>query len=459
MVFVGKNRNVRLAVWFNGWVAMASSIWSANLPTYVLVLTGNNVAVGMVSGVQGICRLLVAFPSGYFSDKHRRDSILKCSGIVGILGAVYLIMALLEVHYRENGKQDYMELCMAVGIMGMFMGMNNPPMESLFADSVPLGERTKLYTLKQSIYVFASAAGPALGLGMYLVLGNTWSLWPALTMVLGLASAMMIVPAILCFFFDDGLILGEESRSILDATNTPSFSALEQEQESSCCMCIPKKVVVPALVCTGDFVISFASGMTVRFFPVFFSHELKLSPVLVNLIYFLNPIGMGLGTMFARRLANWTSRPLATILLKVTGISLLVLMCFARTVPLVAFLFVVRTSLMNSNQALSRSIIMDFVPKKHRGKWNTVESINVFSWAGSAVLGGFLVDSIGYQDTFLLTAFMQFLSLVPWFLLIPLVPHERDYNIFIPATSAIGSQASDLRLPLLDERGEDQEGG
>eukprot|EP00894_Picocystis_sp_ML_P000917 jgi/Pico_ML_1/51434/g2464.t1 len=56
---------------------------------------------------------------------------------------------------------------------------------------------TKLYTIKQSVYVFSSAVGPALSLGMYLVLGNNWSLWPALTLVLGLSGAMMLAPAFL----------------------------------------------------------------------------------------------------------------------------------------------------------------------------------------------------------------------------------------------------------------------
>ena len=452
MFSASTNRNVSLAVAFSALISAASSMWSANLPTYVLVLTGSNVAVGMTSGVQGICRLIAAFPAGYLADKCRRDGIIRISGAVGIVGTALLMSVLLEIHFQHESVLGYKALCVAVGVMGVFMGMNNPPIESLFADSIPLGTRTKLYTIKQSVYVFSSAIGPALSLGMYLVLGNNWSLWPALTLVLCLSGAMMLAPAILCFFFNDDLALGEESGSIAESTSMLSVNGQEQEEGKIHFGCISESMLVPALVCGGDFVISFASGMTVRFFPVFFSHDLKLSPIMVNLVYVLNPIGMGLGTMFAKHLASFTSRPLATILLKVSGISLLVIMCFTKHVPLIIALFVVRTSLMNSNQALSRSIIMDFVPKKHRGKWNTIESVNVFSWAGSAVLGGFLVDSIGYRHTFLATAVMQFISLVPWFLLIRLVPNERDYEVIPTATTAIGSQASDLRLPLLDER-------
>eukprot|EP00894_Picocystis_sp_ML_P005006 jgi/Pico_ML_1/55523/g1197.t1 len=224
------NRNVNLAVAFSALISAASSMWSANLPTYVLVLTGSNVDVGLTSGVQGICRLLAAFPAGYLADKCRRDRILRVSGVLGIAGTALLMSVLLEIHYRQETKLGYKALCLAVGVMGVFMGMNNPPMESLFADSIPLGNRTKLYTIKQSVYVFSSAVGPALSLGMYLVLGNNWSLWPALTLVLCLSGAMMLAPAILCFLFNDDLALGEESGSISESASMLSVHGQEQQE-------------------------------------------------------------------------------------------------------------------------------------------------------------------------------------------------------------------------------------
>ena len=39
-------------------------------------------------------------------------------------------------------------------------------------------------------------------------------------------------------------------------------------------------------------------------------------------------------------------------------------------------------------QTKVRALLMDSVPKRHRGRWNSVESIFSFSFSGSAVLGG-----------------------------------------------------------------------
>ena len=41
---------------------------------------------------------------------------------------------------------------------------------------------------------------------------------------------------------------------------------------------------------TSDIILAVASGMTIKFFPLFFQNEVRLDPVLVNLIYVL---GMG----------------------------------------------------------------------------------------------------------------------------------------------------------------------
>ena len=45
----------------------------------------------------------------------------------------------------------------------------------------------------------------------------------------------------------------------------------------------------------------------------------------------------------------------------------------------------------------------------------------MFGWSGSAVVGGFLIDSYGFRITFLITAAMQSVSLVFLVALLPVV--------------------------------------
>ncbi len=49
---------------------------------------------------------------------------------------------------------------------------------------------------------------------------------------------------------------------------------------------------------------------------------------------------------------------------------------------------ILRSSCANCARPLIRSVLMDHVPPRHRGKVNALESVRTFSWSGSAALGG-----------------------------------------------------------------------
>ena len=60
---------------------------------------------------------------------------------------------------------------------------------------------------------------------------------------------------------------------------------------------------------------------------------------------------------------------------------------------------------------------MDNVPKEERGKWASLESVNMFSWSGSAALGGILVERKGILFNFCFTAVLQLIARGPLLLL------------------------------------------
>jgi len=77
---------------------------------------------------------------------------------------------------------------------------------------------------------------------------------------------------------------------------------------------------------------------------------------------------------------------------------------------------------MNSCPGIRKSVLMDFVPKSSRGKWNAVDGVTQFGWSGSAFIGGLLIDKYGYGYTFLITAIMQFAGnciLIPLIFILP----------------------------------------
>jgi predicted MFS family arabinose efflux permease len=123
----------------------------------------------------------------------------------------------------------------------------------------------------------------------------------------------------------------------------------------------------------------------------------------------------------AQALARQYGRCFIAMTFKWIGISFMLIMIFmaahtSLTTPIcVALVF--RTAFMNSTNALTKSVLMDHVPKKERAKWSALESFNMFSWSGSAALGGILVDYHGILFNFCITAGLQFLATIPHFLL------------------------------------------
>ena len=85
---------------------------------------------------------------------------------------------------------------------------------------------------------------------------------------------------------------------------------------------------------------------------------------------------------------------------------------------LVCALWVVRASFANATAALTKSVLMDSVPSHERGKWGSLESVNMFGWSGSAILGGYLVGSKGILFNFFVTASIQLLATLPVLVLI-----------------------------------------
>ena len=56
-------------------------------------------------------------------------------------------------------------------------------------------------------------------------------------------------------------------------------------------------------------------------------------------------------------------------------------------------------------------MLNDYVAKRHRAKWNALESVNLFSWSGSSMLGGYLIRTYGFNTTFIITAALQAVSI------------------------------------------------
>mmetsp|Transcript_48315 Transcript_48315/g.160110 ORF Transcript_48315/g.160110 Transcript_48315/m.160110 type:complete len:222 (+) Transcript_48315:857-1522(+) len=163
-----------------------------------------------------------------------------------------------------------------------------------------------------------------------------------------------------------------------------------------------------------------------RFFSLYFWRELGLPPTVAMLMLVGNNLGSAAWTIALQRLSLRIGRVSTILLVKSCGVSLLVVvaLCPLQDPRLILPICLLRSWLMNSTLALSKSVLNDYVPKRHRAKWASLESVNTSTWAGSAALGGLLSDRIGYRHTFLVTAALQAVGVLLYTPLASLVAAE-----------------------------------
>ena len=117
-------------------------------------------------------------------------------------------------------------------------------------------------------------------------------------------------------------------------------------------------------------------------------------------------------------------------------------------------LYVLRTWLMNCTSGLTKSILNDYISKAHRAKWNALESVNLFSWSGSSMIGGYVINAYGFHAAFLITAALQACSiacLTPLLCLVALEaprPADRHHpDAVAAATRTSRASYADRLLP------------
>jgi MFS family permease len=469
----------------------AKSIYmGASFSAYIYLLMGReNSAVGFMAGVSGIVGLLLAPIVGYISDKWDRMQLVRGSSFFGFCGV-------LTAFYAINFNSYYLLMGSEI-IFGFFWAVFTPTMDALIADNTNEGERSKSYTMSSILKNFAGALGPLTSLVLFMIVGDRWDVSTCrIVMMAGLG--LFSVPLAMLLFFrkdrrgapaggeygavaveeDDGV--DDDDKQILEMASTHlksvfsdtdveaggggaegggdleeiwdrelSQMTLEISRPSAANQahyCFGNVLLVPAAIATGDVITGLASGMTIKFMPIFMLDLLELSPDKVNAVYTLSPLLVAGASLLVQRLSKTIGRCWATVFAKGIGVSLLLVLAAQASsytylrqhedlppdehpwycsIPAILTVFLLRTVIINTTKPLTKSIVMDMVPKQQRGRWQALESINAATWAGSAVVGGVLIDDYGFVGIFVTTAIMQLASTFPIMWIAGLVPMEE----------------------------------
>ena len=309
----GANWNVRLALYISVVVGCADSIWNGTvLSTYVYELGHSNSFVGYVEAAIGLVQLVVAVPIGAYADgkdKKGRSRKVTVTQAGAPMAAVASVATSAIVYYltfhRDTPVEKQILKYALIGVMALWGATDAVvmgPFQALFADSLPTGARSTYYSYLYAGYIAASSSGPALSIGLFALWGNDWS--PrrlAKVLIFGLALELVASPWYL--LFRESAVLGEEADEV--QTND------EDEENRADKKDVPKYVkflgwkietasFVPWTLFVTDLLAALGSGMTVKFFPLYFKNGIGLSPIQVQIVYTLVPLTMVVGMGMAQ---------------------------------------------------------------------------------------------------------------------------------------------------------------
>lgn len=462
---------------------MCSILFQQILAGYVFQLTKSNKPVGIVNGIKGILQLVFSLPAGVASDRVRRDRILKFSGAIGICTSIVTWYALLhssmvllygafaswgvftafqnpsmEALFADSiphGKRSFpfmvkyiicnvALICGPLACIVLFINFGNSwEIEELtpvlcFGVLLALIGSILLFQFNDSYAVEDEFSGetPTQGGKKAKVKSDRCTSPPLKTPTFENGFRVEYN------YSDDeqeeqadskdptrpiGQASGQESvineNTILlkeDGTNS-----LVSNRVDGKFLCLRYKHV-PIIIFISDFIISNGAGMMISFFPLFFKQEYGLSPIQVSWIFIAQPILVIFLSFQSQRFSKRIGRMPIIIATRVISVACLICMTFVQPLALQILFFLLRGGLMRCSQPLRRSILMDAVPKRLRARWNALESLSVFSWSGSAFVGGYLIDAYDYRLCFLITSFVYSIGVTLELVLLPLTKHARE---------------------------------
>ncbi len=432
------NQNVKFILIFVLTQSLGRGIWMGNvLSSYIYLISNqSNQILGWTSAASGIMLTIVVFPSGVMADRFRRDWMLRIASVIGITSVLILFFAV-----------DLTQIIISLVFWGLYQGLTRPALEALFADSVPSGTRSWIYTIRHFVEQIGMMIGPLVNIVLFWILGDEWDVG-ILKNVMTVGLLFSLISLGVMWFFKDKYSLGESSESIIPKPHIPEAKTPENKEEISeeikpdikqefaqettirklkLSRFRLQRHQIPYVLVGCNIIIGLGAGMTIKFFPIFFMEIYSMQPILVQFINMLTFMTTGILGLLAQKFSKRKGRPQM-----IFGVQALATIClglittYPPIIPLI-IIYIARGSLMNASQPLSRSILMDVVPKEKRGKWNSLEALawGLF-WNFSAVIGGYLIGSgNNFRLNFLVTTGIYVVGTLPLIALFNVVSQEN----------------------------------
>eukprot|EP01068_Selenidium_serpulae_P010029 Selendium_serpulae@DN5375_c0_g1_i1.p1 len=203
----------------------------------------------------------------------------------------------------------------------------------------------------------------------------------------------------------------------------------------------------PLIIACTDVFRAIGSGMSVRFFTLFFINDYGFSPVQTSALSMFYLLGIACLTDMANKVSKRIGRAEASISFQAIGIILLIALVKLRNIYIVVIVFLLRGAFANGCSTIDRAMVSDYTKTSQRGKYNAIESINSVTWCGSAVIGGIISDKTDYRFSFVVTAGVYTIGLLFYCPVLFLLPQDKPHKQDDEETDSQLSQASSIVMP------------
>lgn len=411
------NPNVAIYTTSQFFLMAGFSVWGYSLLSNIMyIATRSTLKIGFAEGVQGTISGIFAIPFGILADRYIKHKIVKSGALIRVCCCIGFL-CVFNIPKIETDKELFFWLLFAtLSFYGLSSAILCSPSATLFTNSICTGDRSWWLSKLQIVSCVGLSTGPLISIIILNLKGtNDWTM-NDMKIPWNVSVVLTLIGTVLQIFMNDKWCLDEELNG--------NISVLDKVVTEEKCI---KESHIPYIVALSDFIFGIGSGMTSKFFPLFFQKEVGFTPINLQLLFVIGYFSISILTYVAQLISKKIGRVQTCLLMSYLGLVyfLVIIIINWDNSILIGVMYVLRLSFSNCTLPLHKSIVDDYVDTNKRGCWNSIEFIFVLGWSGSAALGGWLISAIGYQFTFLITFLSQFVAISVYWLLIGVVSKEE----------------------------------
>lgn len=412
------NKNVRWILLSGFIFSFASSIYWFS-PTWLIYgLGGTNTVLGRMLGVATISSLFIAMITSYLADKFRRDIFIKLGAVVASLGMLGL--------FFSNGL-DQVFAFLVVTSSGS--SMLYPPISSLFADSIPSKNRNRVFGTQ---FLLNTGAQALANLFLYFLFSDIEDS-NITNLNLERIHLSLLIGAILGFTAflisllvrDVNAISSEDEGTV--ATNfvppQENLGFFNRFKSSFTSFALP----IVVLNILSAIIIGSGAGISIPYFPRFFFDIYNINLADLSLLFALITLFTAIWGKVTANLADRFGRVELIVVNQVLAVTLLYILAVYPPLILAFVTLFIRNAVMNGTGPISYAIMMEYTPRHYRSQ---ISAVNQVSWSlffgGGQIIGGILVDGIGFWFPFIITATLYLIATV---LIYRIKHYERSIEV------------------------------